>query len=574
MNRTRLKIVGQSGSGLLTVGELVSKGLQALGFEICTDREYPSLIKGGTSCFTINFSTSSIKATSKVADILVAIDKACLLEYFSTLKEQGILIHGYEKLTGIKNILDQAKKQKIKVVDIQAREVAEKNGGTAMMTNIILTGMTWGVLGLDIKVLEKLVNKRFAKKPWLKVALKCLKAGFKEVDKKEALNVKPPKKKTKNILLDGNYALSLGAVHAGMRAYIAYPMSPASSILTHISLMAKDTGVLVKQAEDEITAAQMVVGASFAGTRSMTATSGGGYDLMTETISLAGIIENPLVIVCVQRPGPGTGLPTWTGQGDLNMVTYSSHGEFARIILSVSDPTDAFELIQHAFNLSEKYQTPVIVLSEKLIAEAQITVPIFDLRKIKIERGLVTGKDLGKLKMSDRYKITKNGISPRWLPGSNGPHYFANGDEHNEEGCIDESEEAGEMYAKRMRKVDTIRKELPDPEVFGAKKAKISFIGWGSSKGVMQDIIANNKDVNYLHVTYLHPLRTEKIKKFMKENKNVHLIEGNYEGQLGNKIEAETGNKFKGKFLKWNGRQFFLEDVEEYIKDKSKSLKV
>jgi 2-oxoglutarate ferredoxin oxidoreductase subunit alpha len=183
------------------------------------------------------------------------------------------------------------------------------------------------------------------------------------------------------------------------------------------------------------------------------------------------------------------------------MVTYSSHGEFARIILSVSDPTDAFELIQHAFNLSEKYQTPVIVLSEKLIAEAQITVPIFDLRKIKIERGLVTGKDLGKLKMSDRYKITKNGISPRWLPGSNGPYYFANGDEHNEEGRIDESEEAGEMYAKRMRKVDTIRKELPDPEVFGAKKAKISFIGWGSSKGVMQDIIANNKDVNYLHVT-------------------------------------------------------------------------
>ncbi|MCF7830634.1 2-oxoacid:acceptor oxidoreductase subunit alpha [Candidatus Gracilibacteria bacterium] len=565
MIRTRLKIVGQSGSGLLTAGELVADSLKELGYEICTDREYPSLIKGGTSCFTINFSDQPVRSLSKTADILVAIDKPCLLEYFPTLKKEGILVHGYERLAGIKEILDQAKQKKIKVVACQAREIAEQSGGTVLMANIILTGLVWGVLGLDLKIMQNIVEKKFAKKFWLPIAIKCLQAGFASVDKKESLVLPKPKPQPR-IMLDGNHALSLGAIHGGMRAYIAYPMSPASSILTHVAQMAKDTGVLVKQAEDEITAAQMVVGASFAGTRSMTATSGGGYDLMTETVSLAGIIENPLVIVCVQRPGPATGLPTWTGQGDLNMVTYSAHGEFARIVLSVSDPTDAFDLIQHAFNLSEKYQTPVVVLSEKVIAESQMTIPNFDLKKIKIERGLVTGKDLDKLESSDRYKITKNGISLRWLPGSSGPHYFANGDEHDEEGRIDETEEAGDMYAKRMRKVDTIKKELPEPEVFGSKKAKISFIGWGSSKGVMLDTIANNKDVNYLHVTYLHPLRTEKIKKFMQENKNVHLIEGNYEGQLGNKIEGETGQKFKGKLLKWNGRQFFTEDVEEYIK--------
>jgi 2-oxoglutarate ferredoxin oxidoreductase subunit alpha len=380
MNRIRVKIVGQSGSGLLTIGEIVAKGLQRLGFHLCADREYPSLIKGGYSCYTINFSEHSIHSLSQSTDILVAIDKHSLVHCFDTLKKGGILVHGYERTSGISDILETTEKQKIKVVSLPSRRIAFAQGGTEQMANIVLLGMIWKVLGFDFEMIKQLVSQKFQKKKKiLEIAIKCLQDAYNQA--KEACNIALPKQKPETLLLDGNHALALGAIHAGMRFYVAYPMSPASSILSHLAKMAKKTGIIIKQAEDEITAAQMALGACFTGTRSMTATSGGGYDLMTETVSLAGILENPLVIVLAQRPGPGTGLPTWTSQGDLNMAIFSSHGEFPRIVVSISNPTDAFETIQHAFNFSEKYQVPVIILSEKVVCESKLTVASFSLKK-------------------------------------------------------------------------------------------------------------------------------------------------------------------------------------------------
>ena len=375
------------------------------------------------------------------------------------------------------------------------------------------------------------------------------------------------KKKPKTILLNGNKALALGGIHTGVRAYFAYPMSPSSSILTYFANAAAETGCVVKQAEDEITVANMTLGAMHMGTRALTATSGGGFDLMTETVSLAGITEIPLVIINVQRPGPATGLPTWTAQGDLNLAIYSAHGEFAKVVIGVSNPTDCFELIQHALNIAEKYQCVVIVLSEKVIAESTCTVPPLKQNKIPIERGLVTGAELKKLKNSDRYKITKNGISKRWLPGTSKAYYFANGDEHWEDGSVTEAaKESGEMYMKRVRKAETIKKALPEPEIIGSKKAKISFVGWGNSKNIMIDIVRKHKDVNYLHFSYVWPLKEKTLKKFFKNNKNIHLIESNATGQFGNLVEATVHQKFKNRLLKANGRPFFTEDVEKFIK--------
>ncbi len=292
---------------------------------------------------------------------------------------------------------------------------------------------------------------------------------------------------------------------------------------------------------------------------------------MTETVSLAGIIENPLVIVLAQRPGPGTGLATWTAQGDLNMAIHSSHGEFPRVVVSLSEPTDCFETIQHAFNLAEEYQVPVIVLTEKVVAESNLTVEPFVQNKISIKRGLVEGKDLEKLESRDRFRITESGLSKRWIPGSSDAYFFANGDEHREAGHLtEEAEEVSKMYAKRMRKLQLLKKALPTPEIYGAKKeADISFIGWGSSRTVMLDIIEIYKrkqiSVNYLHYRYIWPLKSETAKKFFQNNVNVHLLEGNYQGQLGNMVEGETGRKFKDRLLKWNGRSFFIEDVSQYI---------
>jgi 2-oxoglutarate/2-oxoacid ferredoxin oxidoreductase subunit alpha len=571
MERTRIKIVGQSGSGLLTAGDLVAKGLQKLGFQLCADREYQSLIKGGHSCYTINFSKTPVHSLSREADILVAIDKPSLVAYFDTLKEEGIFLHGYEKLANLPDILKKIEEQNIKTVNLPSRKIALENGGTMQMANIILTGMAWKVLGFDYKIIEQLVQEKFSKKKALvEVALKCLKASYDGAETKQ--NIELPTKKEETILLDGNHAIALGAINAGMRFYATYPMSPSSSILTHVANMSDDTGVVVKQAEDEITAVQMSLGAMFAGTRALTATSGGGYDLMTESVSLAGIIENPLVIVLAQRPGPGTGLPTWTAQGDLNLAIHSSHGEFPRVVIACSDVEDCFDNVQHAFNFAEKYQVPVILLTEKVVCESKMTVSPFTQNKIKIERGLAS--NLADLKPEDRYRITENGLSTRWLPGSCDTTFFANGDEHDEAGVLDESEKAGDMYAKRMRKLDLIQADLPKPKVYGKEKdADISFVGWGSTKTVMNDIIAQYEkkgvSVNFLHFEVVWPLEEEVLNTFFVQNKNVHLLEGNYEGQFGKKVEA-CGHTFKNKFLKWNGRPFFLEDVCEYIDNYAK----
>jgi 2-oxoglutarate ferredoxin oxidoreductase subunit alpha len=225
-------------------------------------------------------------------------------------------------------------------------------------------------------------------------------------------------------------------------------------------------------------------------------------------------------------------------------------------------------------NYAEELQIPVIFLSEKTIAEAQTMVPVFK-SKIPIKRGLVTGKDLEKLQPSDRFKITKSGVSLRWLPGMSKAGYYGNGDEHREDGTLTErGDEVTPMYAKRLKKLETLKKALPDPVVYGTKsKADISFIGWGSSKSVMLDVIEEMKGrgmkVNYLHYEYLWPLKEKAAEKFFQNNKRVHILECNYQGQLANMIEAATGKKFKGRLLKWNGRHFFLEDVIDYINKNS-----
>ena len=576
MNRLRIKVAGQSGSGLLSVGEILINSFKELGYNVVADREYPSLIKGGYSCFSINVSDKEIKGLSNKADIMLSIDKESMEAYFDTLEKGGILVHGYERLFGIKDLIEKAKKRDIKVVHQMVRSIAKEKGASILMTNVILTGIFWKTLGLDYNVLKKSVENKFKSKPeLLEINLRCLKAGYDSVDKiisLEDFKIKLLKKKEKKIVINGNKALALGAVHAGCRFYIAYPMSPSSSILTYFSEMSEKTGVMVKQGEDEITVANMALGAMFMGTRALFATSGGGYDLMTETVSLAGMIENPLVGIIAQRPGPATGLPTWTLQADLNLAIYSSHGEFPKVVISISDPQDAFDLIQHAFNISEKYQIVVLVLTEKNICESEMTISPFKQGKISIERGLVKEEDLQNLKNIDRFRITKNGLSKRWIPGSTDKaYYFANGDEHDEDGSLTEDgEKCASMYEKRMRKMDLVSKALPEPEIYGVRKgADISFVGWGSSKNIMRDVIAIYKNkgikVNYLHFSYLYPLKTKVLERFFNENSSVNLIEGNYQGQLGKMIEAEVKKKFAGKLLKYNGRPFFLEDLEKFI---------
>jgi 2-oxoglutarate ferredoxin oxidoreductase subunit alpha len=316
----------------------------------------------------------------------------------------------------------------------------------------------------------------------------------------------------------------------------------------------------------------MAVGSMHAGTRALVATSGGGFALMTETVSLAGMVEVPLVIVIVQRPGPATGLPTWTTQGDVYLAMHAGHGEFPRIVIACSDPESCFELIQHALNMAEKYQTFVAVLSEKVIAEARVTVAPFAQNTVPIERGLVQDDaGLKALQPTDRYKITENGVSKRWVPGRSEAAFCANSDEHLEDGTL--TEDAGPskaMVEKRLRKLEAIKRDLPKPQIFGpAEGADISFVGWGSTKNVMRDVLAHCEaagvKVNYLHYDYLWPLDEAAAARFFETNPNVNLLEGNATAQFGTLLEEKTGKRFRDKFLKYDGRPFFFEEVLGFI---------
>ncbi len=578
MQRTVVKISGENGMGLSSVGEIIQKSLQKLGFYIHSEREFPSTIKGGKACNNINISDEPIYGLSETIDICIGLDREGVKDGLNTLKQGGILIHGFERWNKIiKDLPTIVAEKELKVFLIPARDIALENGGSLIMVNTVLVGFLWKVLNLDLGVLKDKITQQFRKKPTLiDVNIACLEAGYRYTTPEynetfQPINLQPKPNQENTLLIDGNTALALGALQGGMRNYVAYPMSPSTSILVYLAETSHKTGISIKQAEDEITAVQIALGAMHAGSRALVSTSGGGYDLMTETVSLAAMIETPLVVVNVQRPGPATGLPTWTAQGDVNLAIHSSHGEFARVVISCSDPRDAYTNIQHAFNIADVYQVPVIFLTEATIGMSQTTVPIFEQNTIPIERGLVSESELVDLKSEYRYEITDTGISRRWLPTTSPATYFANGDEHWTSGELTEdADKSHTMLAKRLRKMETILAELPDPEIFGVKSgADISFVGFGSSKNAIEDIIHLYKkqgiSVNYLHYTYLWPLKTSRFIEFCANNAFVFGVEGNATGQFITMLEEKSGVKCKAKLLKWDGRPFYIEDMEGLI---------
>ncbi len=575
LHRYTIKAAGESGQGVNSVGEILAKALKESGFYTFGYREYPSLIKGGYSCHQIDISDQPLVSPSALSDLLVCLSRLSFHKYLPTVRPGATVVHCLTKLEISADEQAWIDKQQIRVAYVPAYTLAAETAGNALMANTIMIGLMWRLLGLDLSQVEAVVKHEFARKPEvIEGNLNCLRRGY-ELDVPEVKAVKLPFKLTPELeadaLLSGNHILTLGAVAAGVRAYYAYPMTPSSSILSYMSSIYHETGMLVKQIEDEISVAQMAIGSMFMGTRALVGTSGGGFDLMTESLSLSGMTETPFVCILGQRPGPATGLPTWTAAGDLNLAVYSGHGEYTRCVIAVSDAESCYTLIQHAFNLAEEFQIPVIVLTEKQIAES-----LFQMKDlpadVPIERYLVPEEKLADLKSSDRYKLTENGISPRWLPGQSDAVFDANSDEHLEDGSLtEEALPTQQMYEKRLKKVEALREKLPEPKTYGPAKASLSFVGWGSVKNTVMDAMniwneANPKqNINYLNFDYVYPLRTEAFTAFVKKAERVVLIENNAMGQLGGLITQHTGYLFEDMLLKYDGRPFFIEDVIEYL---------
>jgi 2-oxoglutarate ferredoxin oxidoreductase subunit alpha len=340
-------------------------------------------------------------------------------------------------------------------------------------------------------------------------------------------------------------------------------MSPSTAIAVLLAQHSKEFGIIVEQAEDEISAMNMVIGAWYAGARGLASTSGGGFALMVEGLSLAGMIESPLVIHIGQRPGPATGLPTRSEQGELLFALYSGHGEFPRIILAPGAIEDCFYLAQKAFNLADRYQVPVFILTDQYILESHYNIPSLDPARNPLEKHFIETKQGYK-----RYQLTEAGLSPRGIPGFGEGLVVLDSDEHDEEGHITEDLDLRTtMVNKRLKKLDLIEKEIIPPELLGSENYKTLIVGWGSTYHAISEALGRlgTKDVAFLHFKQIYPLHPESIAYFKKAKKTV-IVENNGTGQFGQLIRLQTGFDMDHKILKYNGLPFSVEELEERLK--------
>ncbi|MDP6561357.1 MAG: 2-oxoacid:acceptor oxidoreductase subunit alpha [Candidatus Peribacteraceae bacterium] len=572
MNRISLKVTGAQGQGINSVGEMVAKGLKRAGHHVFGYREYMSVIKGGHSSYQLDIADSHITSTEAAVNILVCLNYKGLQVDLDSLKEGGVLLHlipDWKFGEDEQKIIDE---RKIEVLYLPMENILKQFASRPIVGNVLVTSVVWGLLGRDHKNLKEMVKEQFGHK-----GEKILEMNYRFIDEGKkfkddaagSIEVALPKadaSRKDDLLVTGSHAMGMGMIHAGCRMYCGYPMTPSSPLLKYMADTQEETGIVIKQAEDEITAMQMVSGAAHMGTRAATATSGGGYDLMSETLSLNGITENPSVMVLAQRQGPATGLPTWSGQGDMLLSVFGSHGEYPRLVMAVSDSQDSFDLMPEAFNYAEEYQLPVTVLTDKNTAEDLFMQPPYDLKKAELRRGkLITDqKELDKLKSTDRYDPNaQGGVSPRWLPGAKAATYCLQGDEHDSEGNVDEGGENATMQMdKRMKKMDTMKAALPEPELIGSKNPDTLIVSWGSNKGPILDVMDELGDtVAYLHYTYLWPLKTEKLEEIAAKAKKTIFIEATKQGQLSKLIKMECGIDFDEQILKYDGRPFFYDEL-------------
>jgi 2-oxoglutarate ferredoxin oxidoreductase subunit alpha len=542
MEDINIVIAGAAGEGVQTVGELLTDAVAAQGYPVFSWKEYESRIRGGRNSYSIRIGEQPKNAPLTDADILLALNTGAADKYRGLLKEKGIFI--------------SVKKEVDRSIEIPFRTVAKERIGNEIYANTIAVGALVSALGMDIGLVKKNIRKTFSKKGGdiISANVKALEEGF-NIAGKECGDMCPwklPRRDDVYYVIAGNEAIALGAAYGGCRFISAYPMTPSTGIITYLASVEERLGIFAEQAEDEISAVNMAIGASYAGARAMTATSGGGFALMVEGISLAGMTETPLVIVLAQRPGPATGLPTRTAQGDLLFAINAGHGEFPKLVLAPSDPGDAFHKMVRAFDLAQEYQTVVIVLTDQFLADSHFSIRDFGLKEIIPQ---VQGADPSGIEDYMRYRLTDNGISPRLYPGMSEHLVCADSDEHDEWGHITEdlAGTAPAMARKRIAKGKGLRNSVRPPEEISIREADIILIGWGSTRGALIEAMkllkADGINVGLIHFTELWPLPEY---EFL-EGRTYWAVENNVYGQLSRLLKSEYDINFRGLISRYDG---------------------
>ncbi|MBI4004866.1 2-oxoacid:acceptor oxidoreductase subunit alpha [Candidatus Roizmanbacteria bacterium] len=570
MNNFLWKIGGEAGFGIMTAGLTLSKIASRSGYHIFDYAEYPSLIRGGHNTYEVLISSDKLYATREHIDLLVCLNKETYLMHKSRLSQSSIVVYDGEEFSISENYIK---------VEMPFKRILKELQGQQLMANTTALAASVALLKGDASILHDIITVQFNRKGQEVVEYnkKFAEAGFSHIQNNYKHLIRPVLERrtdAEKLVLSGNEAFSLGSVMADCRFYAAYPMTPTSIVLSILAEWQVTTGMVVRHAEDEISVVNTALGAAHAGVRGAVGTSGGGFALMVETLSYAGIAEIPLVVFLGQRPGPATGMPTWTEQGDLLFACHAGHGEFPKIVLAPGDPKELLELTMAAFNLADSYQLPVVIMGDKVLCESHMSVYRDEVVNLGDNYHIVRGKTVNTPSELPylRYLATPDGISERLIPGAAGVFYQANSYEHTQDSHT--SEDAAErktQVEKRNKKWQTyLHNDFQLPKVYGDfDHSDIVFVSWGGNKGAILEAqkLLQNTGIRsaYLHFTHIYPLNKETILQQFPKGKRYILVENNSHAQFGKLLAMETGMEISEKILRYDGRPIAAEEIMSYI---------
>lgn len=556
-------LCGEAGQGIQTVEIILVQAIKMAGYHVFSSKEYMSRVRGGLNSTEIRISSKRAFAYLDRIDILLAINEGAIEHLKDRITTETLIVGDEEQLKNLKG--------EFRIIRAPVLQTSKELGGI-IFANVIAAGFIAKMLKIPTEIFDQVIEDIFQRKGG-KIVEKDLQAGIKgyEIgeDLLESINLNVQIQKNPDIkdelLLSGTESVGLGCLAGNCKFMASYPMTPSTPLQIFMAENGKNFDVLFEQAEDEIAAINMSIGAFYAGARAMVATSGSGFALMEEAVGLSGMIETPVVIYVGQRPGPAVGLPTRTAQEDLNLTLYSGPGEFARIIFAPGNFEDGFTIAHKAFNLADKYQIPVFILSDQYFAECSYNIPSLDINDIETEEYIV--KTTRNYK---RYELTNDGISPRGIPGYGEGLVAVDADEHDEEGHITENLEIrAKMVEKRFnKKMRLLEKEILPPKLLGGENYDVLVVGWGSTYGTIKEAMDNlgSDKISFLHYNQLYPLHPQTL-DYLNRAKKTIIFENNASGQFVNLIKAETGFKFDENVLKYDGMPFSVEEVLRNLKN-------
>lgn len=575
-------IGGAAGDGLDKSGDTLARAAGRHGLHVYAYNSYQSIIRGGHIWLRLRIGQEKVYNHGDKLNVVIALNQDTIERHVPEINDGGCVIFNSDKLKCDPSLV-RGKNVQILALPMAevTKDVVAKHGPIQpIMQNTVAVGAALALAQLGSESAEEVLKDTFSHKGEKVIDLNIglLQAGYEYAK----ANYKPVASgwKTNNVrraFCTGNEAIAMAAVAAGCKFYSAYPMTPASTILHWMANHAEKAGVCVKQAEDELAVVNMAVGAGIGGVRSMCATAGGGFALMTEAVGMAGIMEVPVVVVEVQRGGPSTGLPTKTEQGDLNQVFGASQGEFPRLIVAPRDIPDAYASTVEAFHLAEKYQMPVLMMSDLLLSEHPETVDreVFK-HDVKIDRGQVVSEWNEKDGKFKRFRFTESGVSPRAYPGTANTMFVSGTDDHDEESIL-----ISDMFTsppvrrkimeKRQRKVDNLLKELAAPKLEGPADAEVTLVGWGSTYGAIREgaelLTAGGIKTNYLILKYIAPFHVKEVTEILNKCKKKISVEFNFTSQMARHIRAETGIAMDAHVTKYDGEPIEPNYVVQAVKD-------